>query len=280
MNTNALRAAGPDPLMSIGEFARRSHLSAGALRLYDREGLLLPAEVDESSGYRRYRESQLERARLVSLLRRLDMPLEEVSIVLVAAPDKAARLVAAHWSRLEYRAAAQRELARHIREHIFGESETTMYQIEQRESPEQTLLTFEQHVYQAELADFLTRTVTQLEHIADEHKVARGELILICHGQISDDSDGPVEVCLPVDAPIEDRTGLRTRVEPAHREAFVRLTKAQLVYPAVLSAYDAVFTWVREQGRTRTGSPREVYLGYFPTAAPEDEICDVSVPFR
>ncbi len=40
--------------MSIGEFARRSRLSANALRLYDELGLLPPARVDASSGYRYY----------------------------------------------------------------------------------------------------------------------------------------------------------------------------------------------------------------------------------
>ncbi len=64
-----------DPLLTIGVFARRSRLSMKALRLYDRLGLLRPADVDPESGYRRYRESQLVTARLVVMLRRLDMPL-------------------------------------------------------------------------------------------------------------------------------------------------------------------------------------------------------------
>jgi hypothetical protein len=46
-------------LLGIGVFARRSRLSPKALRLYDRLGLLVPAHVDEESGYRRYDESQL-----------------------------------------------------------------------------------------------------------------------------------------------------------------------------------------------------------------------------
>jgi DNA-binding transcriptional MerR regulator len=36
-------------LMSIGEFARLSRLSAKALRLYDELGLLPPAQVDPDS---------------------------------------------------------------------------------------------------------------------------------------------------------------------------------------------------------------------------------------
>ena len=50
-----------DPLLSIGVFARRSRLSMKALRLYDRLGLLKPADVDPENGYRRYRESHSSR---------------------------------------------------------------------------------------------------------------------------------------------------------------------------------------------------------------------------
>ena len=68
-----------DRLLSIGAFARRSRLSLKALRLYDRLGLLKPADVDPENSYRRYRESQLATARLIVMLRRLDMPLAQVA---------------------------------------------------------------------------------------------------------------------------------------------------------------------------------------------------------
>jgi DNA-binding transcriptional MerR regulator len=71
--------AAVDPLVSIGVFARRSRLSMKALRLYDRLGLLTPDHVDQVSGYRWYRESKLAAARLVAQLRRLDMPLAQMS---------------------------------------------------------------------------------------------------------------------------------------------------------------------------------------------------------
>ena len=63
-----------DGLLTIGVFATRARLSAKALRLYDSVGLLVPADVDPENGYRRYRESQLATARLIVMLRRLDMP--------------------------------------------------------------------------------------------------------------------------------------------------------------------------------------------------------------
>ena len=68
-------------LMSIGDAARASGLSAKALRLYDETGLLPPAEVDPVTGYRWYAAEQLDRARLVARLRLAGMPLARIRVV-------------------------------------------------------------------------------------------------------------------------------------------------------------------------------------------------------
>src|SRR5690348_10370373 len=120
----------PDPLLSISVFGRRSRLSMKALRLYDRLGLLAPAQVDERSGYRWYRESQLETARLVAMLRRLDMPLAQVGEVITAPGRKAAELIAAFWEATERRFASQRELVAYLRlTQSDGEGILGMYEI-------------------------------------------------------------------------------------------------------------------------------------------------------
>jgi DNA-binding transcriptional MerR regulator len=72
----------PTSLLSIGAFAHRSRLSLKALRLYDELGLLTPARVDPENGYRYYVAEQVDRARLIGLLRRLDMPLARIGRVL------------------------------------------------------------------------------------------------------------------------------------------------------------------------------------------------------
>lgn len=97
-------ATEPDRLLTIGQVARASGLSASALRFYDREGVLVPADVDPWTGYRRYAAGQLRAARLVASLRRVGMPLAEVSVVLeqdARGEVQAARdVVAAHEQRL------------------------------------------------------------------------------------------------------------------------------------------------------------------------------------
>jgi hypothetical protein len=57
----------------------------------------------------------------------------------------------------------------------------------------------------------------------------------------------------------------------------VRITKAQVEYPQILSAFDAVAHWITSNGLT-AGPPREVYFADFDAAAPTDEVCDVAFP--
>jgi DNA-binding transcriptional MerR regulator len=64
--------------LSIGQFARLTGLSVGALRHYDEVGIVAPAHVDSATSYRRYRREQLDDARLVATLRELELPLEEI----------------------------------------------------------------------------------------------------------------------------------------------------------------------------------------------------------
>ncbi len=97
--------------MSIGSFARRSGLTASALRFYADAGLLLPTEVDPVSGYRFYREGQLERAVLLRQLREIGMPLATAKSVLSAGRDDAVRLVDEHVDAVVSGAEAARQQA-------------------------------------------------------------------------------------------------------------------------------------------------------------------------
>jgi DNA-binding transcriptional MerR regulator len=89
-------------LLSIGDFSRMTFLSVKALRHYHDVGLLLPAEIDSESGYRRYDVVQVPRAQVIRRLRELGMPLEDVRVVMEA-PDVRSRnaAISAHLRRME-----------------------------------------------------------------------------------------------------------------------------------------------------------------------------------
>lgn len=71
-----------DVLLTIGAFARAVELSPSALRYYDDCGLLAPAEVDGSTGYRYYSPELASRARLVRWMRDVGVPVETMRVVL------------------------------------------------------------------------------------------------------------------------------------------------------------------------------------------------------
>jgi DNA-binding transcriptional MerR regulator len=268
----------PDQLIGTGEFSRRSWLSPKALRLYEQLGLLVPADVGEENGYRRYRESQLATARLVAMLRRLDMPLAEVARMIAAPEPEAAELLGSYWAEVERKRASQRELARHLSVQLSGEEGSyEMYEVEEREVAEQSVLTEQRNVTAGELPAWIEAAGQRLQRTAEEHGGAAGPMFVVFHGEVSEDSDGPVEVCVPV---AESAAGdAAVRVEPAHREAYARITKAQVDYPQILSAYDAVAAWIRSRGlKLEQCAPREVYFADWDAAGPDDDVCDVAFP--
>jgi DNA-binding transcriptional MerR regulator len=101
-----------DELLRIGRFAQISGLSVHTLRHYDDVGLLVPAEVDAETGYRRYRRSQVREARLIRALRCIDLPVEEVRAAMAAATGAGtAEILRKHRRRLERQ---RRELAARV----------------------------------------------------------------------------------------------------------------------------------------------------------------------
>jgi len=272
------RTGESDQPLSIGAFARRSFLSMKALRLYDRLGLLTPDHVDPATGYRRYRQSQLAVARLVAMLRRLDMPLAQVAQVLSAPQTLRANVLEGYWDAVERRVASQRELVAHLIIRLSGDERNLgMFEVKQREVPEQLVLTEQRHIHVDELAGWLGTAMPRQGKLASELGGIVAPQFVVFHGEVNQDSDGPVEVCTPIDKGNGD-LDVPTRMEPAHREAYVRLRKAQVEYPQILSAYDAVAQWLATEKLTMSAAPREVYFTDFMAAGPDDEVCDVAYP--
>jgi DNA-binding transcriptional MerR regulator len=96
-------------LMPIGRFSRLTGVGVKALRHYDEVGLLVPAAVDDETGYRFYSVDQVDRAEAIRLLRRLDMPLEEIRSALAAGdPAELREALVSHQRQIAIRDAALR----------------------------------------------------------------------------------------------------------------------------------------------------------------------------
>lgn len=102
--------------MPIGDFSRATHLSVKMLRHYHEVGLLEPVEVAVDSGYRRYAAEQIVKAQIIRRFRDLEMPLDDIQIVLQA-PDVETRnrVIANHLTRLESSLARTQETVASLR---------------------------------------------------------------------------------------------------------------------------------------------------------------------
>jgi DNA-binding transcriptional MerR regulator len=103
--------------VAIGEFSRLTYLSVKTLHHYHDVGLLEPADIDGTTGYRRYSLDQVSTAHLIRRLRDLDMPVAEVAEVL-SAPDDTVRdeRLRTHLSRMEAQLERTRDVVASLRE--------------------------------------------------------------------------------------------------------------------------------------------------------------------
>lgn len=103
-----------EALLSIGAFARRVRLAPSALRFYDDCGVLHPASVDDTTGYRYYHPAQEQRAVLVRRLRAAGVPLTEAGLVLDGTREEARAVLQRHVARARETAAAAQAAAEEI----------------------------------------------------------------------------------------------------------------------------------------------------------------------
>lgn len=264
-------------LMKIGEFATATWLSPKALRLYDRSGLLSPDSVDPFNGYRKYSRSQIEVARLVTMLRRMDMPLDKIRELLELPKDERSAFVAGYREAEAQRHARHQSLARFI-EHAVeegslngdGQPGTSQFEVSLRTVPDSAVLALTLHTSARELPDAIRSSAAKLLQLADKHVSTQGSLVVIYHGQVGWESDGPIEVCLP----LRDATRAH-RVESEHFQLFTHVLSEDVQFPRILSAFEAVQNRARQLGLDPAGPPREIYTPDNQSSAPR---CEVALP--
>lgn len=267
--------------MGIGEFARLSRLSVHALRRYDEMGLLPPRRVDAASGYRWYAAEQLEQARLIAALRQLDMPLARIKAVAGLPGAAVAAEIAGWWADAEAGHTARRELTGFLIDKLNGKR-SVMYDVSVRTVPARNVLSLLRHLRWDEFVgvahDFSRRFggIPRLEGVA-------GASFIVFHGEVSQDSDGPAELCRPVPAEIATELAaefpdLVLRTEAEHEEAYVHLARDGRQTPSAQSmlVLESLLAWAAEQHRRPGGSVRQVFTAGGPSAG--GLACDFAIP--
>ena len=278
-------------MLTIGAFARASRLSVKALRLYEQHALLTPHTVDDHNGYRYYHPDQLARAQLIARLREIDVPLERVGSVLAAEDHaEAVRRLAFWWAGQEHITRVRRDLVQSLRTdlvpgpagaHPAGDGPA--WQVSHASSPERLVVSEQRNTTVDQLPAFIADAIERLRSTTGITPDAESPVMVIYHGRVNIDSDGPVEVCLALhpasELAVSDLTaGTNMRREDAQREVRITLTKTQVVYPDILAAYDHLERHIAARSETAAGPPREYYFADLHAAKPDQPVCHAAIP--
>ena len=79
-------------LYKIGVFAAMNHVTVKALRFYEEQGLLMPAQIQPDTGYRYYTLSQMADLHRITALKKAGFTLEEIAKISLGADEQAVLL--------------------------------------------------------------------------------------------------------------------------------------------------------------------------------------------
>ncbi|BBH70367.1 MerR family transcriptional regulator [Actinoplanes sp. OR16] len=263
----------PD-LIPIGRFSRMARLSVKALRFYDDQGLLPPAWVDPSSGYRFYTAGQAARAEAIRVLRAVDMPVAAIRALLSS--GDLAKGLADHRELLRERVAEQERMLRFL-ERLIDRGGIMPYDVGVKQVPAQTVasltLTTDLASIGAEMGQGFGTLVSALGAAGS---APAGAPFVIYHDVIDEQTSGRISICIPVAGPVPGVAAPVSVAEvPAGEVAFVTHRGP---YPEISPAYHVVTGWIEENGRVAAGAPREVYLNDPQSVAPEELLTEVQFP--
>jgi DNA-binding transcriptional MerR regulator len=264
----------PGPVMPIGRFARACRLSIKALRHYDEEGLLVPAVVDERTGYRYYARAQVRDAILIGLLRELGIGLAAIRRILnepVHARELILRTEAQRIEReLAQRRRALQTIERFVASGTLAPYEITIRKVEPLQVAHRTAITTTEHL----VAD----TTTLIYSLFDElRSVGRKILppVLCMNDDRSSDEHILVHACARLDAPFPALSSAGVMCLPGGDFAVVTHHGA---YEELGLAYHALYAWAQEYGHEGRGLIREIYLNDPADVPPEDLRTEVLMP--
>lgn len=246
-------------MLSIGAFAQIGQVTHRMLRHWDKAGLLVPAHIDPSSGYRSYDPSQLDQLHRIVALRELGFGIADIARLFEAGlqPEQLSEMLKRRRAEVEdeHRAAAARLIDVERRLHLI-EKENQMPAIEvvQKSLPAVRLAA-------------RTATVGEQPEIVNIVGPAFGEIADII-GSRAGALDTPIATYNMVEDGIDIVVGYAYDGEPLDGFEIVELPSDDIAFTAVhLGAMDRIHeTWqalheeVIARGYQPSGPCRELYV--------------------
>jgi effector-binding domain-containing protein len=264
-------------LVPIGRFSKMTRLSVKALRLYDEIGLLRPARIDPSSGYRYCFIGHAGRAEVIKMLRSVDMPLDEIRTILEADdPELTHEQLVVHRELLTGRLAAQERTLAYLESLIQREEGVMAYDVEILETTPQLVAAAKMHTSLERVgSDIAAGFGSLMQALAAEGVPPAGSPLIVYHDLIDEASDGDIEICVPVATSVSGDSVVYGRELEG---GLMATTVHRGPYEEIAPAYHTVTAWISQHGHDIAGPPREIYLNDPQTVPPQELLTRVQFP--
>jgi DNA-binding transcriptional MerR regulator len=247
-------------LFSIGEFSRATHLSVKALRHYHDVGILEPAGIDPSTGYRSYSVAQVPLAQVIRRLRDLDMPLEQVQAVLAASESgdvaERDRVILVHLQQMERQLEQTQASVSSLRALLEGRQPEIV--VEHRSVPITAAIAIRDLVAWDDAETWLAEAFAVLHAELDAGRmIGAGPDGALYSGDFFEAHSGEVVAFVPVLEPLPDTGAARIIEIPAAELAVI---VHQGAFDDLDQAYAALGSFVAARAIGTGGPIRERYL--------------------
>jgi DNA-binding transcriptional MerR regulator len=265
-----------ETLLTPARFSALTLLSAKALRLYAERELLTPYRVDPDNGYRYYHPDQVSTGWLISLLRSAEVPLAEVAVIVHSTPSVALAELDRCELSIERRAQSSKTVLTRARQHLT--KEITMPDVTNQLIPDRAVISVLRYLHAADADTVISGSVATLRAAAEQHGLrATADPFGVFHAPVTTQSNGPLEICLPVDDLAELTGDLRSYRVAGGRAASRTAVGQQTDYPEILALYDELHSWITDGGHTPVGPPRETW--HTTPGGPEPLSLTISWPY-
>jgi DNA-binding transcriptional MerR regulator len=261
-------------LLSIGRFARLTGLTVKALRHYDAERLLSPTHVDEWTGYRYYAAGQARDAITIRRLRELELPLDEIAVLLRADRETVRERLAVHRARLQGRAVEVRQLVRMLDRLIEGKEplvQETTVEVRIEELPRLRMAVISGRVAVDDMQTFVPMSIERLLSWFEEQGVTCTDpaATFLKEPVLGIENDSlDVEVGLGVPEGTIGNGPVSVKTYPASRAAVHEHRGPHAGLPVV---YEPIRQWIVDHGLEPGEQTRELYVAHPNNTANEQD---------
>ncbi|GAA4006362.1 hypothetical protein GCM10022631_17230 [Deinococcus rubellus] len=147
--------------------------------------------------------------------------------------------------------------------------------------PAQMMLCAVNRLRPAHLENFVGGASLALPQVLTDQGLEQlGPVAVIYHRPVTEDSDGPVEVCVPYQGDLSVPEGLTNRLDPDHREAYLPLTKREFQDSTLFNRARLGVEQAAQANGDVLGPLRQVDYGVWNTRGEDEVVGELALPMK